>query len=319
MFGQDFHGEVPEPVEKIEIQQEEPQEVAQEVPEKPDVPDEVPISSFQELIESNEWDPEWVNTLRVPVKVDGNTTETTFSELVKSYQISSAAEKRLEESKQKAKTLYQQIAEKSDALQAEYAVAANLITKVEQVLNQDTAQIDWKTLREDDPAEYSARKSEIAERRQQIDSMKQEALHAYQQSLAKQSHEAEAQRNQTLMAEHAMLLEKMPEWQNAEKAKTEKTEIAHYLMGLGFSEQEVYNATDHKSILLARKAMLYDKGQKSIDTAKKRVVTVPKVLKPGAPKPQEKQSQERVTQLRSRLRTSGSLNDAFALLKATRS
>jgi hypothetical protein len=330
MFGADFHGEIKEEPDNVEPpedpgESEEPEtpEEGHEEPEELGEPEEAgeeePISSLQELIEHNEWDPEWVHALKVPVKVDGKPAEATLQDLVASYQMKEAAEKRLEDAKAKAKTLHQELAEKSEALQGQFAVAAKIVERAEALLDKDAASIDWKALREDDPAEYSAKKAEIAERRQEVERMKRDAAEDYRKATEKQWQETRQQQQQRLQAEQAALLEKLPEWGDQTKAAEEKTQLASYLISQGFTEHDVMGASDHRLIVLARKAMLYDTGKARTDAAKKKVAKVPKVLKPGAPKPKEHIEKQKVAQLQSRLKKTGSIDDAFALLKARRS
>lgn len=242
------------------------------------------ISSVTELIESQQWDPEWFRSLKVPVKVDGQEAEATIKDLVDGYQMREAAEKRLEEAKSKAKTLNQEIAEKSKALEGQFATAATLIERAEKLLDDDVGQINWAKLREEDPAEYAAKKAEIRERRERIDRIKREAAEAYQQALNQRQAEFQTSLRQKLAEEQKALLEKLPEWRDPEKRKGEQAKLARYLIDQGFSEQDVMGASDHRLIVLAYKAMLRDEGQGRVEAAKKKVAKVPKVLKPGPQK-----------------------------------
>lgn len=335
-FGAQFHGEVKEPevpneqeateearqeAEQLPEQENEAEEVEAAEAETPsdEETEEVPISSFDELVEHNEWDPEWAKQLRVQAKVDGETRAVPLSDLVKSYQLTEAAEKRLEEAKTKAKSLNQELAEQKQAIEQQYATAAELIKHAEKMLDTDSKGINWSELRENDPAEYSAKKTEMAERRQRLEEMKRDASSKWREQMEKAQQEAQAQHQERLKAEHEALIEKVPEWRDEEKAKVEKGELAKYLMSQGFSEQDVASAADHRLILMARKAMLFDKRSTESKAALKKVAKIPKVMKPGTPKPKEQQTREQQEKARQRLRKSGSVDDAFALLKARRS
>lgn len=332
MFGSDFHGEVPkdEPEKAAadeggEGEPDEPAEAPAEGDAEPEKPegeseaDEVVVSSLQELIEQNEWDPEWVNSLKVPVKVDGKTAEATLKDLVDGYQMRQAAEHRLEEAKAKTKTVNEELAAKSQELQAQFVAAAELIKGVESRLTDDVASINWKQLRDSDPAEYAAKKAEVAERRADIDEMKRKAVEGWQKTQETQTKELAENFKQHLAAEHAALLEKIPEWRDSEKAKAEKAELLNHLIERGFSREEAMGASDHRLLLMARDAMLLRKMKASGDVARKKMAKVPKVMKPGAPKPSDQQARERVSKLEARARQTGSLDDAFALLQAKRS
>lgn len=336
LYGSNYHArEQPEqPEEEPEVEEKEEQEETEETEEhegsgedveeasseseEQEETEEVSISSLQELIEHNEWDPEWVNSLKVPVKVDGQSAEASLQDLVANYQMNQAAEKRLEEAKAKRESLTKELTEKQEAVQGQYAAAAKLVEQAEKMLDRDTSAIDWKRLREDDPAEYSAKKAEIAERRQELEQLKRNAAQEYRQAVDAERQKAEAEYQETLKAEQDALLEKIPEWRDQGKAAEEKSHLVKYLMSQGFTEQDVMGAADHRLILLARKAMLHDRGQQRVDTARKKVAKVPKVLKPGAPKPKADQERQKLEKLQTRLKKSGSMEDAFSLLKARR-
>ena len=318
-YGVNFHGEVPEESPEEVPPEETPAESLEEPDSEPEPEEEeVPISSLSELIEQNEWDPEWANSLKVQVKVDGKTTEIPISEAVKSYQISSAAEKRLEESKNKARAQQEAIAQRAEELNSHFATVSKVIEKAEAMLGEDFAGIDWKSLRTEDPAEYSAKQTELNNRRGQIEQMKSEARNEYQRWTSEQTAKHKAELEEYISAEREALLSKLPEWHDPEKAKSDIASLNTYLSNQGFSKDEIESAVDHRMIILARKASLYDQMKSENNPAKKKVVKIPKVMKPGSPKTQERVNQEELTARRKRLSETGNVKDALALLKASR-
>lgn len=273
-----------------------------------------PISSLPELIEANSWDPEWFNGLKVPIKVHGDSTEVSLADLVASHQMRSAAEKRLDEAKAKAAKVDEEIAERRAAAESQFALAAKLIEKVEKELDRDSAALE--ALRQDDPGEYAARKQDLEDRRRDLDRMRRDAAEEIDKA-AEQARASTMEQQQTyLRAEQQALLDKLPAWKDETTAKTEKGELVEYLLGQGFTREDVLNAADHRLILVARKAMLYDKGQASAEAAKKKVVKVPKVLKPGTPKPQEQRDQEGIKKALADHRRIGTVDSALAAYRA---
>lgn len=336
-YGDSYHGEVEEqkaddPPEDPEGQKEEAEteeaQASEEEADADDTPDdgaddegedgEVAISSVDELIETQEWDREWFNSLEVPVKVDGEPAKAKLSDLVANYQINRAADKRLEEAKAKREAHTKEIAEKEKQLEGQFATAAKLIEGAEKLLDADSSSIDWNALKADDPAEYSAKKIEFQERRDAIEKAKSEAVESYQKMVQEGQKKAQEEFQEQLLKEQEKLLEKLPEWNDPVKAKEEQSQLRNYLIEQGFTEQDVMGASDHRLILLARKAMLFDTGQKKVNAAKKKVRKVPKVMKPGAPKPQQQANREKADKARAKLRQSGSIDDAFLALKAKR-
>ena len=90
------------------------------------------------------------------------------------------------------------------------------------------------------------------------------------------------QEKQYLASQEQLLMEQLPEWKDAGKASAEKDQIRVYLRNTGLNEDQIDNISDHRAILLARKAMLFDKLLKEAPEATKRVEKLPpKVMRPG--------------------------------------
>ena len=138
---------------------------------------------------------------------------------------------------------------------------------------------------------------------------------SFQTTQAQSKQEADAELRQYLQQEQQRLLDALPEWKDPEKAKAEKQSIATYLMDAGFSKEDISAATDHRMILMARKAMLYDKGQNKAELVAKKITTIPKVVKPGAKPTPEQAQRNKLLSARSRLQKTGSVEDAFAYLR----
>lgn len=255
------------------------------------------VSTLSELLESQEWDSDWFDGLKVPIKVDHQTTEVAFKDLVSNYRQNSAADKRLEEVKAKITAANDEIAAKNDESQRLLSVGSKLIKHAEDTLQAEMGAVDWASLKEEDPAEYSAKKIEFQERRDALEQAKAEARSEIEQLNERAQQEAKLQHREYLAQENQLLLEAIPEWQDDKIAQSEKAELARFLIGQGFTEDDVNGAADHRLIVVARKAMLFDQMKASSDAPKKRVVKTPKVLKPGTktPKDEKEKPQDRVS------------------------
>jgi hypothetical protein len=62
-----------------------------------------------------------------------------------------------------------------------------------------------------------------------------------------------------LKSEQQKLQEKLPEWRDSKVQAGESRAIAEMLIQHGYSQEELGTLADHRALLLARKAMLYDK------------------------------------------------------------
>lgn len=305
--------EAPEPVEA-----ESPEAEASEIEEEEAPSGEVDISTLSELVEHYELDHEWAKGLKVPVKINGTDSSASIDDLVASYQIGEAADARLDDAKTKAQAIMDTASGQLQNVNNQAKIVASLIDRAETVVDQDATDIDWKHLRQNDPAEYSAKKADIEERRKTIENLKTDALGEYQKVIDEQNETMAGQRANMARAEQTKLLEKLPEWSDPKTAKAEKGKITQYLTDQGFSGDEIGRAVDHRIILLARKAMLYDSGTKKAGLAKKKVAKIPKVMKPGSPKPEDQRKTENIDRLRAKAKKSGSMADGLELLRAKR-
>ena len=323
-FGDTFKGETPEITEEApEIEEPETPEVSEEeAPEAIEAPEEqtYELDHIAQLlgVETDQLDVSEEGRVILSGKVDGQNVQTETGELLKNWQMMQAADKRLDEAKAKAQKANEESMQIVEAANLQLAAAGKLVETFESKLVDDEAAVDWKTLREEDPAEYSAKKQEFQERKNQIEALKAEAGQEYQQAVQQQQEVQQAQMQEHLVKEHEALISKLPEWKNEKVAAEEKGKLGAYLMDNGFSQEDVGNASDHRLIIMARKAMLYDQGQANTNAAAKKVVKVPKVMKPGAPKPENESKRDELAKRRAQAQKSGTERDAFALLQAKR-
>ena len=125
--------------------------------------------------------------------------------------------------------------------------------------------------------------------------------------------QTQQQRNELISHQMEELLNKVPEWKDSSKASIEKEELRGFLGKEGFSDNEINGVVDHRAILLARKAMLYDKLMQSKPGIEKRVSQAPKVAKPGV---MQNNKSRMNRDLRQKLRDTGSDEYATKLIES---
>jgi len=189
---------------------------------------------------------------------------------------------------------------------------------MEKSFNKDESSVNWEQLRQQDPAEWSAKREEFKQRREDIERTKREAVDSYKSTVAQAEYETKERQQQYLQEQAQQLIERLPEWKDPNTAKAEKTAVAEYLLNQGFTQEDISAASDHRMVIMARKAMLYDKGKDKAGVVEKKITKIPKVLKPGSPKPQEQVNRERQNQVKAKLRSTGSLESALELLRSRR-
>ena len=180
--------------------------------------------------------------------------------------------------------------------------------QLEGALQEQSKAVNWEQLLQTDPVEY-LKQQHLAQSRQaalQQNYAEQQRVNAQIQA------ERETAHGRHLQQQQETLLAKLPEWKDEAKAKADKTAIREYLSSQGFEADEVSQVADARSVLLARKAMLYDQMVSKAQAAAKKVSTLPnKVERPGGG---ESQTLDRRAASYQRLSKSGRVEDAASLI-----
>ena len=239
------------------------------------------------------------------VRVNGRTERVTLDELVKGYS---------READYRHKTT--QVAEERKAIEAERTAAQEELARRSQMLDQflgyamtadpilaEAQNVDWEKLSQDDPTKYVQLQAALQKRGQ-----------LYQSWQAQQQEQQRAEMAKVLAREREELVKKIPEAADRDKWAGEEKGLMTYLKGAGLSDREIGGLWDHRIVVLARKAMLYDRLQDGREVAKKKVAMVPKVVRPGVAQPRGGDS-SRVQEARSRFNSTRSSKDAVALLE----
>lgn len=278
--------------------------------------EEIGISKLVELGEHNGLDAADVYSLTIPITdADGNKQEITIGEYKDRVQDQSKAQ-RAEKAAREAKEKYEaQARALSEKIEAEAQEKAVFLQAAEKQLMKDFDSVDWESLRVSNPTEWAARRQELQERQGALYQMRQQAAQAYDAGKQQQTQQQLEQRQALLERESEALLSALPTWKKDDVRVAEQAELRTYLLDSGFDANDIDNAIDHRNIVLAHKAMMYDKKMSAGETAKKKVVKLgSKVLKPGAKQSKGEQRQDAEKSLRQRLKATGKTDDFAALL-----
>lgn len=243
---------------------------------------------------------------RFKVKVDGQEMEVSQDELLNGYSRQQDYTKKTMELAEQRK----QIEQAAAYVMAEREQYQNQLAQMAQALGQsldEQQQIDWQQLLDNDPMEYLKQRHLYEQRQAALGQARVE-----QQRLAEQAQRENAMQMQTrLQEEQQALLAKLPEWKDAAKAKAEIIQVRQFLENMGYQPDEIDQAADHRAILLARKAMLYDQLMAQHRGASKRVEKLPaRVERPGVSGSTSADSRKAAMQ---RLSRSGKVEDAAAV------
>lgn len=246
---------------------------------------------------------------KVTIEVDGKTVELTKAELADAYK---NGLRQADYTRKTMEAAEQRKAAEAEAAQAReerqrYAQGLQQAQALLQAQLQDQSQIDWNQLLETDPGEYLKQQHLANQRHAKLQEIQQEQ----QQLHAMFQHEQATQMQAFLRTQQEELLAKLPEWKDEAKAKTERAAITDYLKAMGLEESQINNITDHRVVLLSRKAMLYDQMMSKAKAAAKKVENLPqKVERPGGG---ETNPTDGRTTAMKQLAKSGSVRDAAAV------
>ena len=110
------------------------------------------------------------------------------------------------------------------------------------------------------------------------------------------------------------MVEALPEWAEPDKQMEIATGIRNYATSQGFQKEELDSLSDHRSLLVLRKAMLYDQLQKA-DVKGKKLKGKPRVIRSGRGA-EKKQTQKGLrAQKMKRLNQTGHVDDAASMIE----
>lgn len=270
--------------------------------------DETEEVEYVEDDEEGEYDPDEVEEeeeveqpTMYTVKVDGEELEVTQEELLNGYQRQKAYTKRSQELAEQRKAFE---AEAQQVAQMRDAYAQQLEQLSEQLQQVNDQEPDWSELAK----QYSA--EELFVYKAQLDRQKEQArqVEAERQAIAQQqAQEQQAQMQKHLAEQREEMLNRIPQWRDEDIRTSEREQVIKYAQqSVGFSPQEIANASDARAIELLYKAWQWDNLQSKKPAAKKKASKAPKMAKAGQPKTkaqvasrQRRQSLQRLNNERS--------------------
>jgi len=290
-----------------ETEQQETESAEEEVLEAADSESADESEEQTEGEEEAEEAPQPAQTFRV--KVDGEEVEVPLDELLKGYSRTADYTRKT-----------QAIAEARKQAEAEAAAAREERQRYAQTLEVLDAQmrslqppeIDWDRLYKENPVEW-VRQREMMRTRQEQMNWVQSQRAALQQ---KQAEEEQVEQSKTLEVERSKLLEALPEWRDADKARTEKAKIVSYATEkLGFTTEEISDIYDARAVVALRKAMLFDELMSKRDQMRPKIIQKAKPMKAGAASTPQSTKVVASKAAFSRLANSGSTKDAAAVFE----
>ena len=297
------------PVDETEVEElEEAEEVEQEAPE-PEEEGQAEEETEEEVTEEEEYEVVAEEDLKYTIKVDGKELEVGIDELKNGYQ-------RQADYTRKSQALAEQRKEtegiQSERMQLEqdrqmYANGLQMLQEQQSAKLSNFDNVEWETLKQEDPYQYMIKKDEYRDAQERVSNVAQQQQ-LVQQEQTQQANQAKAH---FVQQEYAKLVQALPEWSDVKS--TIKKDVQEYATSVGFRPEEINQLADHRSVLIIKKAMEFDRLTTKVAPKKKAVKKVPKVQKSGRGNSNEDAAAEAVNKKRARLRKSGKQDDAASL------
>jgi hypothetical protein len=209
------------------------------------------------------------------------------------------------------KQVQQQLQRVRELEQMQQALAPDLahVKAVEAQLAQ-YQNVDWVQLASENPLEYPKYRAQY----DTLVNAYQNVAGQFQQKAAAIQQHRQALTAQTVQQQRAKLLEMMPSWNDQAKYEQGAKEVRDYLLKQGVDEQTIGSLNDARSVVVAWKAAQYDKLVDAKTRKVGQLKTVPPVTRPGASQGPGQAKADEFQKLQSKLKRSGSVDDAAALL-----
>jgi hypothetical protein len=315
--------ETEESVETEEVEYEETEEMdesgedeeveeTEEVEESEDEP--WMPESINELAEAMEVELDALKAIKLNTKVDGVEGEATLGEVLKNYQLNKSLTNKSEKLAQDVKEFEAFQQERLQKLNDTVTQVEALSQVMEQQIEAEVSAIDWNQLREDDPAEYAAKRQEFIERIGSLQQVKEQALQKRDLELSRTQEKLVQEHQERLVQSHNALVDAIPEWRDESVMKQGMAEVQGFLKTRGVTDEEISQIWDSRMVLMARDAMLYSNMSDKAQLTKKKAKNKPKFVKPGSRKAKQTANEDRIQTAKKRFSSTGSLDDAAALL-----
>jgi hypothetical protein len=172
--------------------------------------------------------------------------------------------------------------------------------------------VDWVAVAQENPAEAVRLQAQREQLKSRLGAIEQE----FQASKQQLEQYQQQQLAEVVEKEHRELNQKYPDFSDPVKGNQLRKDLGVYLRDAGgFTPQEIDHAYDHRLVVLATKAMLYDKqlaNTASADAKRNNVAAT--VRPPGTSQDNDRGPQTRLTRQVNRFGRTNSVRDAGSLI-----
>lgn len=250
---------------------------------------------------------EFAAHVKVPVTVAGKTEMVTLAEARKGYQLDADYRSKTTELADQRRSFETQTQEATTEWQTRFQSQAALTEQLERAVGESTADLD-RILIDEGAEAYISAKAKVEANQKLLDHAKGEKAKAE----ANQSEQQQQAQANYALEQKNLLVQHLPDFADDVKGPKLADRIRSNLITAGFNEREVGGVVDHRMLIVAHKAMLYDELQKAKPGTAKKLKGLPRVQKPGAKPERGDAARQKATAKVQRLQRSGSRHDFAA-------
>ena len=313
--------EVVKPEARNEFEQEAPvqkqEQVVSEEPinqesesDQPEVTDETQTETEQETSDVSETDVSQEQTEDIQkepdstftVKVAGQELKVTLDELKKGYSRDADYRRKTEELSFEKKQFQSETEQQRQDYSKRITELNQILAFTQQQLNSEINNVDLNKLYEEDPVEATKVERQIRLKKEKM----MEAANKLQQ-------EQQRQLSSYVQEQQRILAEKMPEFNDAQKASTTKNNLRNFLNSYGFKDAEIGQIYDHRIVMLVNDALKY-RNMKNVKPVSAAQASKPgKFLSSGVKKDSNDMNFQRRKEKLGRLKKTGNVKDAASI------
>ena len=313
--------EVVKPEARNEFEQEAPvqkqEQVVSEEPinqesesDQPEVTDETQTETEQETSDVSETDVSQEQTEDIQkepdstftVKVAGQELKVTLDELKKGYSRDADYRRKTEELSFEKKQFQSETEQQRQDYSKRITELNQILAFTQQQLNSEINNVDLNKLYEEDPVEATKVERQIRLKKEKM----MDAANKLQQ-------EQQRQLSGYVQEQQKILAEKMPEFNDAQKASTAKNNLRNFLNSYGFKDAEIGQIYDHRIVMLVNDALKY-RNVKNVKPVSAAQASKPgKFLSSGVKKDSNDMNFQRRKEKLGRLKKTGNVKDAASI------
>ncbi|MDA1189412.1 MAG: hypothetical protein O2854_07030 [Chloroflexi bacterium] len=277
-------------------------------PEPEEVVEEEKEEVKEEADEPDDEDEDAAPVEMVRVKVDGIEQDVPKDEVVKSYQLQAHITRKSQALAEERTKFEREEVAQLRAERQEYLENIEILRQAAQEY-MPTEEPDWASLRDTmAPEDFTQAFANFQVRRQRYEKV------AVRQMEVQERAEADNKRalGAHLVREREKLLDAIPDLKDPEKGKAREADLYAYAASLGWSEQEVNSASDHRLLVLLDESRLYREAQKRKPNIEAKIDRAIQGIKPSSVKSKPRLAE--TERARESLAKTGSWEDAAVLI-----